>query len=368
MSVSVATDVRVLPQRRRGRVLWVERNGDLVIGTDDGGLLRLAPWSGRTELVAASPYTSARQMVVRSRLVARLTRSAPRCYMPLADGGCLWVAGGRMWRLAAGERHARRVFDFAVGHGPLFIARDSDGSLLWADYIAKRTHHSTMVRRSTDDGRTWDEVFRFAPKDIRHVHGAFWDHVTRKIWLTTGDSGHEIGLWTLEGNRPRLVAGGEDRFRIVQPLFTEHYVVFGSDVPDSQNNLYALDRASGEIRTLFPVRAPVFFACRAGGWLAFSTVVEPAHPERHAAVYLGSADTLQFAEVLLLAKDRWDGKLFQYGQVYCPQNDNDRPLLWWTPMATEHDGSTICVAPEGLPSEAYVRAADGAAKTETRPL
>lgn len=320
----------------RGRPLWVEANGHLLLGDDAGAIKRFDPVSGSLHAELPSPYPLSKRLFSRSRLAARLLRLIPRAFVRLPSGTSLWVAGGHLWRFATGDQQAQAIMTFTAGHGPLFLALTPNGSVVFGDYVATRAKLPSAIRRSEDDGRTWSVVYEFSADRIRHVHGAFWDPYAGAVCLTTGDADHEAGLWTLEQDVPRLIAGGRALYRVVQPVFTPDAIVFGTDTPGDDCGIYRLSRADGSVRQLIATRGPVFFGTTAGSSIAFSTVVEPGHPEANAGLYVGNA-TGDFHEALTLRKDRWDMRLFQYGQVHLPANSSAHERIWFTPCATSSD-------------------------------
>ena len=321
----------------RGRPVWAEASGDVLLGADSGAILRFDPVAGTLRTEAPSPYGIARRTLAQVRLAARLLRLAPRCFVRLASGTLLWAAGSRLWRFAAGQDRPTAVFVFAAGHGPLFLAATPDGAVVFGDYVATRERPPSAVRRSTNDGLSWQEIHEFPPSRIRHVHGAFWDPYGGCVWLTTGDADHEAGLWALHGDTPELVAGGRSLYRIVQPVFTPDAVLFGTDTPGEDCGLYRLLRSDRSVTKLLPTRGPVFFGTSAGSAVAFTSVVEPGHPVSHAALYLG-LDGNAFAEAHAFPKDRWDMRLFQYGQIHLPANVGPAGRIWFAPCATGSDG------------------------------
>lgn len=326
------------------RVVWVDTDHSVILATDDGGLRRYIPQSGQLSLLARPNVPFVKRLAARHRLGARLLRHAARTALVTNRGTLLWVAGGALWRKALDSNAVQCIRHYPEGHGPLFLAQSAAGEIYWADYIALRSPRSTGVHVSADDGLSWNEIYRFAPDQIRHVHGCFWDEITQSIWLTSGDAPRESALWRLENGRPVQIAGGSSLFRIVQPVFTPTKVLFGTDVPGQQCHLHAWDRKTGEVAILTDVPGPVFFGTRVGDWVAFTTVVEPLHPCRGATLFLGRVATLDFRETLLLPKDCWHMRLFQYGQIYLPQNTQNGSKLWLTPCATSHDGELLCLS------------------------
>jgi hypothetical protein len=324
----------------RGRPLWVEDNGDLLIGNDDGSIARLDPLCSTLTQEVQSPLPLLRRTLACSRLVARLLRLPPRSFVRLASGTSLWVAGGRLWRCDAGQRQPEACFVFSAGSGPLFLASTPDGSVVFGDYVATHEKLPSAIRRSRDEGRSWAVIHEFSPNRIRHVHGVFWDPYADCLCMTTGDADHEAGLWRMDNDTPVLIAGGRSLFRVVQPVFTADAILFGTDTPGEACGIYRLSRATGKVERLLPTRGPVFFGTHSAGRIAFTTVVEPGHPQDHAALYLGGPEG-GFSEALTLSKDSWHMQLFQYGQIHLPANAGHGTRIWYSPCATADD-SQLC--------------------------
>jgi hypothetical protein len=319
------------------RVLWIENRSGVIVGKGDGSLYRYEAETCRLTAIAVARLPIWRRLVGASRLGARLMRQTPRCMVVTSRGTIIWVAGGCIWRKPVGQP-VLRSYVFRSGHGPLFLAESRNGDIYWGDYIARQVPQSSGVYRSSNDGLSWDEIHRFSTAQIRHVHGMFWDPESEAVCLTTGDDAHECALWRLEGSVPKVIVGGSSRFRIVQPVFTESHILFGTDVPGEPCHLYAVDRKTRQVDRLAAVRGPVFYGTLAGRFVVFSTVVEPLHPGDHAAIYVADRSDLHFSESLALKKDHWDMRLFQYGQVYLPLNNNPDPELWFSPCSTTNDG------------------------------
>ncbi|MDN5849337.1 MAG: hypothetical protein L0H63_06800, partial [Nitrococcus sp.] len=97
------------------------------------------------------------------------------------------------------------------------------------------------------------------------------------------------------------------------------------------------------------VGGPVFYGCKVGQHLFFSTVVEQSavNRSRWAEVW-GSAQGGSWRLVRRYRKDLWPLKYFQYGQVLFPSGPGDDKHLWCTPMATKQDQQTLKLRLEGL--------------------
>ncbi|OEU70789.1 MAG: hypothetical protein BA863_01345 [Desulfovibrio sp. S3730MH75] len=196
--------------------------------------------------------------------------------------------------------------------------------------------------RQGDSG--WSHAWRF--EEVRHVHGVFYDHYSGATWVTTGDKDSEAGIWRTDDSFVTLqkVAGGSQQLRAVQLLFTRDHVYFGSDAPEEKNYIYRMNRSGQNIERLVAVGSSVFYGCRVGESLFFSTAIEPrtVNSTRHAEVWR-SGNGLQWQKILEFKKDLWSMKYFQYGQVFFPAGPGDGKHLYCTPFATKGHGKTIVI-------------------------
>lgn len=230
------------------------------------------------------------------------------------------------------------------GSRPLAVARD--GSFIcYGEYHGNRDRQSVDVIGSFDGGLSWNTLFEF--RGIRHVHGVFRDPYTGSFWATTGDEDSESGLWQSKDrfHSVEQVAGGSQQLRAVQLLFTAHYVYFGSDSPQTRNFLYRLHRSSGRIDRLQAVSSSVFYGCKVGSVLFFSTAAEPSAVNRADAVELWfSPDGERWAQIDAREKDHYSFRYFQYGQILFPSGPGDGRTLFYTPFAVRGDQASEAIS------------------------
>lgn len=177
-------------------------------------------------------------------------------------------------------------------------------------------------------------------RDVRHIHGVFWDQYEFKLWATTGDLDHESTIWCFNNKeRPEKVVSGSQQTRAVDLLFTEKAVFYATDAPHERNYIYRLDRESKDIESLQAVRGPVFFGRKITDWMFFSTIVEPSGVNRTDAVELWASGDQgsSWKKVNEFKKDIGHMKLFQYGQIKFPSGPGDGKNLWFSSYATEYD-------------------------------
>ena len=238
-----------------------------------------------------------------------------------------------------------RVLNLGPLHGSRPLALCAAGSTFYFGEYHSNTERSPVCVYGLDmPSRCWKPVWRF--EGVRHIHGVFYDAYQEAIWVTTGDSDEESAIWRTDDHFQTLkkVAGGSQQFRVVHLLFEADYIYFGSDSPDERNYIYRMGRSNGLVEQLTGVRGSVFYGCKVGANLLFSTAVEPSkiNNTREAEVW-HSSDGRKWKKLQSFRKDFWPMKYFQYGQVLFPSVDGevDGDMTYWTPFATFMHGKTI---------------------------
>jgi len=226
------------------------------------------------------------------------------------------------------------------GSAPLSVCVTPSQGLYYGEYGRNQSRKPMHIYNSEDQGRSWVQVYRM--DGVRHIHGIFHDPFTNALWITTGDTNNESGIWVTNDNFKTIkrVLGGSQQTRAITLLFTNKYVYFGSDTPFEINYIYRFERFSGRIELLQRVEGSVFWGSKVCSALFFSTVVEPSTINNSLYAYLwGSLNGDEWKCITKYRKDIWPMKLFQYGQILFPFGDNTTNKLFYTPFATENDHS-----------------------------
>jgi hypothetical protein len=255
-----------------------------------------------------------------------------------ADLEMIIVVRKRVLRYDLLARRFTHSFDIFRGKRFLFLCLGAGGDLLFGEYFSNKNRQSVRIYRSSDGGRSFEIAHEFPPGTIRHVHGVFHDPFTDALWITTGDTDAESGIWVTQDNFKSLErkVGGNQQTRAVQILFTATHVYFGSDTPLEKNFIYRLHKETGAVERLQEVESSIFWGCKVGDCLFFSTAAEPSRLNTSRYVYIwGSQNGKKWKRIAGFRKDIWPMKLFQYGQIFFPSGENNTRHLWFTPFATE---------------------------------
>lgn len=321
--------------RKRARVLYIDGNtlyaqiGNRLCTSDDNGL----SWQNY-------PIKLPCDARAYSRIHARLMRRGIHSLNILSDGKILLVAKNVICVYSPDKTNVVESFSIPRGSRPLFVCENQEGDLFWGEYFRNKQRENVNIFMSCDQGRSWQVVFEFGEKSIRHVHGIFCDPYDDRIWVTTGDEDHESAIWVTEDKFKTLekVIGGSQQFRALQLLFTNEHVYFGTDTPFAKNHIYRLHKNSGKVEKLASVDSSVYWGCKVNDTMFFSTAVEPStiNRDKFASIW-GSRDGTNWKLVARYKKDIWPARYCQIGQVYLPQGKNITEYLFYTPVATDCD-------------------------------
>lgn len=274
-----------------------------------------------------------------SKKHARLTRKGIHSARVLKDGRILLVAKRTIKTYKNGNGNVTS-FPIPRGSRPLFICEDRGGALFWGEYFNNPKREEVHIYESTDHAQSWHIAYRFKKDSIRHVHGVFCDPYDDRIWVTTGDADLESGIWITDNRFKTLerALGGSQQYRAIQLIFTKDHVYFGTDTPYEKNYICRINKSSGKAEKLKAVESSVYWGCKVGDHLFFSTAVEPSYINtgKHACIW-GSSNGREWQCLTKLRKDLWPAKYFQLGQIYLPQGENKTGYLFYTPLSTEGD-------------------------------
>ena len=311
-------------------------------------LLLVNAVDGKTQKRWQLPYA---RFIDLDRRAIRLLRSGVHALLPLKNEKVILVLKKLICRLDLTDGSVDGLFSEFQGSRPLFICQTNAGDIYFGDYFNNPDRDTVNIYHSPDLGETYQIIYSFPPNTIRHIHGLFFDPYTDNIWVTSGDHDQESNIWKTGDNFKNLdrVVGGEQRFRAVQLIFTKDFIYYGSDTPLELNFLYRLNRRTKEVEKLQQVQGTVFYGCKVGSDLFFSTVVEPSIVNTDPHVYIwGSKDGKSWKCVKKYRKDLFPMKLFQYGQILFPRGENKTDNLWFTPLSTRKDLTLQCMTAKGM--------------------
>lgn len=255
-----------------------------------------------------------------AKLTRRLFRDGIHHIVCLGKHTLVLVAYSSIYTYNLKDKRLNPEVTRIFGSRPLVLCKDSDDLLYYGIYSGNSKRSPVHLLCSDDGGHQWKPIYQF--KGIRHVHGVCNDPYDKKLWVTTGDTNEEAGIWMTDDGFHTIekVVGGTQQTRAIQLLFTKEHVYFGSDTPIEKNHIYRMDKKTGLVYKIQEVQSSVFWGSKVGNALFFSTAVERSKVNRcQDANIWGSIDGENWKCLAGFRKDIWPMKYFQYGQVFFRQ-------------------------------------------------
>jgi hypothetical protein len=268
-----------------GSVLYASRGLEVLTSRDGGESY---------ELFARCPGLVGERWMSRSRLLARLGRFGVQALRPLSEDGAIAVLRRRIVRCAPGSRRFHEVLRIERGSRPLNICVTSAGRIYFGEYFNNPDRRSVHVYGS-EDGEHWSVVYTFPAGTIRHIHNIVVDPYRKGLWVLTGDSDDESGLWFTDDNFQTLdrVVGDTQQARAVALIPLEDGLIVPTDTPSAQNYVQHCDPETGQLTPVAPLPNSAFHAIKQCGLLFISTVAEPSscNDSKSASVFVSEDGT-----------------------------------------------------------------------------
>ena len=218
-----------------------------------------------------------RRLLAGSASLARITRAGFHALLPMQNGALVGVVRKEILYKSAGSDTFEAVHAIGRGSRPLNLCATPDGIFYYGEYFNNPARGEVHVYGS-DTGTHWDVAYTFTSGRIRHIHGVYYDTYRNGIWVLTGDSDQESGLWFTGDHFKTIscVAGGSQRARAVSIIPCKKGIIVPMDTPHEVNYIQWMDPATGRLESVASVPGSVFHAARMKDLLFVTTVAEPS--------------------------------------------------------------------------------------------
>jgi hypothetical protein len=319
-----------------GDILYTSRGYDLLRARiEDPG--RTLDW----ELVGTCRPSWKRMLSVKNRLTARLFRDGFHALAVLPSSDLVAAVPGAIVTKRANDFQFRATHTITRGTRPLHITAAPNGIVYWGEYFDNAVRDEVHIYASRDSASSWSVAYTFPKGAIRHVHNVVHDPWGNCLWILTGDYGNECRILraTCDLSSVEVVLQGNQQARAVAAIAAEDGLYFSSDTPLEGNHIYRLD-PQGVLTELAAINNSSIYGCRVKDKMFFSTMVEPSEVNRDRTVKVYSAEIKSpqsWDSVLHWKKDLWPMGLFQYGNAFLPDGNNETPYLAVTTIAVDSD-------------------------------
>lgn len=294
--------------------------------------------------IAKVPLPTITRFAAATKIGRRALRTNVKHCLKVSEELFIVFVGKAICQLNIKTRELRQTAQI-VGSRPLRICFGG-GAIFYGEYRRNLKRSPISLFRSDDLGESWQIAWQF--DDVRHIHGVFADPRNGSIWLTTGDTDSESAIWNSQDNFKSInkIIAGSQQCRVIDLLFDDKSIFFGSDAPDEVNWIYRFDRESQATTPMQQVAGPVFHGATIAGQHFFSTVCEPSqvNTSKYCEIWtlplIDSHGTWQ--RVRRYRKDFWP-LVFEYGQVILPAGPGTPCEIWLSPYATRKDQTSLLI-------------------------
>lgn len=307
-------------------------------------IYRSEDWGASWERDCYVPPVGWKPPPARLRLLSRLLRYYISALEVLHDGTRIAVARDGIYQAGPGEAEMSRVFRIDRGGRPINLAVDGS-RVLFGEYLdSGRDDNDPRIYVSEDCGRTFEARYSFPKGLIGHVHNILVDPYCDVYWVLTGDFDQHPGIAALSRDFRTLewLNRGTQRCRAVSALVEPDCLVYGTDSQFEDNFIVSMDKESGRISEIRPIKGSSLYATTFGPVRVISTCAEPGigNTTREVCLYAsGIGHDWTAGEVH--EKDRHHMKLFQFGLLALPYAYNSTSRGMYSGQAVKNSDDRI---------------------------
>jgi hypothetical protein len=284
-----------------------------------------------------------RKVLASYPLTRRMSRGGVAGVWPQTDGSRLCVVPKMIMRSEPGSSTYRCVFRVDKGSRPLNLCQGKDGQVYWGEYFLNlRRSQPVRIFGSKDKGKNWEVVYTFPIGTICHVHRIVYDPFEDAILVCTGDRDHEVAiLKTKDAFRTLepIVQGGQ-QYRTTSLIPTKESILYGTDNPNGDNYVMAINRENGRAERVQDLPGPVLYGCQVGEVAVFGTMVEKKDHE--VTVWAGNERAFRLVAHFNTRKATWLWReVVGYSTVVLPEGTGRWPHLFLTPVGTQKFANSL---------------------------
>ena len=215
----------------------------------------------------------------------------------------------------------------------------------FGEYQNSRPYAVKIVRLS-DDGQKAEICYTFPEGRIKHIHSITWDPYRKRLWIATGDTNEEVGLYYTDNDFATVTYfnGGKQAWRMIGLLPTEERLYWGSDagkdaMQEDVNYIYSWNFSKNSLEKICEIGNPAYYSVFLdNGGMLIGTTYEPGMKQltEHSAALWYSLEGKQWEKICSLAyKDLGKSQRTRYATLNLPRGLVPSSHVPFTPLNTE---------------------------------
>ena len=185
-------------------------------------------------------------------------------------------------------------------------AVDKSGGIYLGEYLSNDNRGEMCIYHLAPGDDRLQVTYTFAAKQVRHIHGVFYDKFENALWCTTGDLESECRVMCSTDSFATvdIVGTGDETWRAVSLCFDQDNINYGMDAEFQQNKMFRIERKTGERRELGDMPGPVYYARSLDDVHLFGVTAEGCPSQTHNAASLWQVEQNgNLKQILLHDKD-----------------------------------------------------------------
>ena len=179
-----------------------------------------------------------------SRLLERIMRGEPKCGV-YSEGYVYIALGNGIFQIDPISKTIKAKTSYrknGIHTSRITQIQDVSGfdnCLSYGEYFDNPKREEACVFIKKQGGDSWEKVYTFPSGTIRHIHTLVPDTTNNCVYIFTGDSDSESGIWRATNMfrcvEPLLV--GNQDYRACIGYVDGESLIFATDVPSRQNKI-----------------------------------------------------------------------------------------------------------------------------------
>ena len=307
------------------------------------------------------PMSRMQKALSQFRYVERTLRLEPRIATDISENEIIFSYKGKIYNADLNSLELQIEHCFRSGmNNPLSFCTYIDAKgikhVLYGEYWPNTSRSEVSIFER--DSNEWRKVYSFPPGRIKHIHQIVYEKNENVLWIATGDSDSESGIWKADIRFNNVIPyyTGKQQYRTCFIVPDKKKLVYATDSPIEKNAILTID--NGYIHNIYNMPGPCIFGRRLNnkysilatsvecdpsetwiGGILHNTLAKGVH-DRYCHLIVYCNDSGKCFEICRYKKD-WISIVFLFGNIMFPEIEDDK-YVYFTGQALEKiDGCTL---------------------------